>query len=106
MLQLTMTLKDVKVLLAMEYTNLPQSTLDFFERADEFWAATEKLGRIVEWYNYIHTKTHESEYELLRDEIEQFDQELVPALTSVNWIDFGITFISFSIYINQYSLNF
>ncbi|KAF7259764.1 hypothetical protein EG68_06612, partial [Paragonimus skrjabini miyazakii] len=78
-------------------SSIPSVTLETYKRFEPLRESRLKLAQIESAYNVVRQKTLTVEYPLIADEIDQFDNELAPALKSMNWENVDTTFIDNSL---------
>ncbi|XP_055849033.1 dynein beta chain, ciliary [Episyrphus balteatus] len=92
-IELQTTLKNTRTLLLLGST-ISEPILEFYNRDNKLWEARIKLMRIVEWYNDINHRANSYELNLLRLEMAEIDERLVPLLTTDLWKKFNIEYIA------------
>ena len=65
--------------------NVPDHAKEIFKRFDDFRNYNNSLDQTVCLYNYLLSNTVEQEYELIKDEIEELDELIEPAETTLTW---------------------
>lgn len=80
-------LREVKYLknLDLDLKFLVPDAYALFERSSELERIILHLKRIVEWYNYLRTKTLPVEFELIAAEIDQIDDKMEMVLQDLKW---------------------
>ena len=65
--------------------NVPEKATDIFKRFDDFRNYTNSLDQTVCLYNYLKTSIVQQEHWLIKDEIEELDELMEPAETTLTW---------------------
>ena len=65
--------------------NVPEKATEIFKRFDDFRNYTNSLDQTVCLYNYLKTSIAPQEHCLIKDEIEDLDELLDPAETTLTW---------------------
>ena len=65
--------------------NVPEKATDIFKRFDDFRNYTNSLDQTVCLYNYLKTSIVQQEHWLIKDEIEELDELIEPAETTLTW---------------------
>lgn len=80
-------LREVKYLknLDLDLQILVPDAFALFQRMQEFEGIIIQLKRIVEWYNYLRTKTLPVEAELIAEEMQQIDEKSEQILQALKW---------------------
>lgn len=80
-------LREVKYLknLDLDLKFLVPDAYALFERSSELEEIIMHLKRVVEWYNYLRTRTLPVEFELIEAEIDQIDDKMENLLQELKW---------------------
>lgn len=80
-------LREMKYLrnIDLDLDSLAPEAVELFRRNSELENAIMRLKRIVEWYNYLKTKTLPVEYELIAEEMTDIDAKLQQILQELTW---------------------
>lgn len=80
-------LREVKYLknLELDLKFLVPDAFDLFGRNMELEEIILRLRRVVEWYNYLRTKTLPVEFELIAGEIDEIDDKMDKVLQELTW---------------------
>ena len=65
--------------------NVPQHAREIFKRFDDFRNYNNSLDQTRALYNYLLTDTAPQEYDLIKDEIEELNELIEPAETTLTW---------------------
>ena len=65
--------------------NVPYHAKEIFKRFDDFRNYNNSLNQTVCHYNYLLTHTAKQEFDLVKDEIEELDELIEPAETTLSW---------------------
>lgn len=81
--------------LALEKVSYEQADLmQFWNKENDLWNVRMKLLRIIEWYNFVTFKTHETEKSLILSELSAIDESLTNALTTSKWNSYDETYVT------------
>ncbi|XP_074223450.1 dynein axonemal heavy chain 11 isoform X1 [Camelus bactrianus] len=85
--KLVAVLRDVKYLLMLKKSDIPDSALAIFEKRNTILKYIGNLELLVQGYNKLKQTLLEVEYPLIEDELRAVDEELWAAATSLTWQD-------------------
>ncbi|KAF5280421.1 hypothetical protein FQR65_LT03230 [Abscondita terminalis] len=96
--ELEAILREVKLMRMLEIENICQEAQDVFDKNEELVKWILHLKRIIEWYNYLKTRTLSVEFDIIRSEVENVDEKLVGLRTEATW-DVGNFDLTLEIYL-------
>ncbi|KAM7121693.1 dynein axonemal heavy chain 11 [Molossus nigricans] len=83
--KLVAVLREVKYLLMLKKSDIPDSALALFKKRDTILKYTGHLELLVQAYNKLKRSLLEVEYPLVEDELRAVDEQLQAATTSLTW---------------------
>ncbi|VDD79742.1 unnamed protein product [Mesocestoides corti] len=87
--EIAMALREVKYLLSLAGTVIPDAALDLFEQREMFRKQKLCLDLIVTWYTHLRTKVSNSEAALVAVELQEVEGALQKSATNLLWSDEG-----------------
>uniref|UniRef100_A0A8D1IYR5 Dynein axonemal heavy chain 11 n=1 Tax=Sus scrofa TaxID=9823 RepID=A0A8D1IYR5_PIG len=85
--KLVAVLREVKYLLMLKKSDIPDSALAIFKKRDTLLKYIGNLELLVRGYNKLRQTLLDVEYPLIKDELRAVDEELQAAATSLTWQD-------------------
>ncbi|XP_015413618.1 PREDICTED: dynein heavy chain 11, axonemal [Myotis davidii] len=85
--KLVAVLREVKYLLMLRMSDIPDSALTIFEKRNTILKYIGNLELLVQAYNKLKQTLLEVEYPLIEDELRAVDEQLQAAATSLTWQD-------------------
>ncbi|XP_034877289.1 dynein heavy chain 11, axonemal [Mirounga leonina] len=85
--QLVAVLREVKYLLMLKKSDIPDSALAIFQKRNTILKYIGNLELVVQGYNKLKQTLLEVEYPLVQDELRAVDEHLETAATSLTWRD-------------------
>uniref|UniRef100_A0A8C5KUF0 Dynein axonemal heavy chain 11 n=1 Tax=Jaculus jaculus TaxID=51337 RepID=A0A8C5KUF0_JACJA len=85
--KLVAVLREVKYLLMLKKSGMPQSALAIFQKRNTILKYLRHLELLVQGYNWLKQTLLEVEYPLIEDELAAVDEQLRAAATWLTWQD-------------------
>ncbi|XP_032944295.1 dynein axonemal heavy chain 11 isoform X2 [Rhinolophus ferrumequinum] len=85
--KLVAVLREVKYLLMLKKSDIPESALAIFKKRDTILKYIGNLELLVQGYNKLKQALLEVEYPLIEDELRAMDEQLQAAVSSLTWQD-------------------
>uniref|UniRef100_A0A667GCJ0 Dynein axonemal heavy chain 11 n=1 Tax=Lynx canadensis TaxID=61383 RepID=A0A667GCJ0_LYNCA len=85
--KLAAVLREVKYLLMLKKSNIPDSALAIFKKRNTILKYIGNLELLVQGYNQLKQTLLEVEYPLVEEELRAVDEQLQAAATSLTWQD-------------------
>ncbi|XP_075803650.1 dynein axonemal heavy chain 11 [Microtus pennsylvanicus] len=85
--KLVAVLRDVKYLLMLKKSDIPDSALGIFQKRNTILKCIASLELLVQSYNRLKQTLLEVEYPLIEDELHAVDEQLKAAATWLTWQD-------------------
>ncbi|XP_076387377.1 dynein beta chain, ciliary-like [Megachile rotundata] len=83
--ELKTLLREIRYMLIMKRTDLPEEATQFYERSQFFFMSTYDLSLIANWYNRIRSQSAPVEFQLIEEEIEHIDMLIDEGQENYNW---------------------
>ncbi|KAK1137302.1 hypothetical protein K0M31_001815 [Melipona bicolor] len=84
-LELKTALREIRYMIMMKVSDLPQEAIDFYNRSRFFFTSTYNLNLIVNWYNRIRSGSAPVEFQLVKDKVENIDDLINYGQGYYNW---------------------